>query len=111
MHFWAPADLPTDAYPTQYASAAALSVTNGGEPIPLGTQQVMFQPFLSGRAGEPDHRLDGTGLGLTFCKLAIEAHGGSIRVESPCPGAADGARIVIALPAGRPAALQPRLTP
>ena len=40
-----------------------------------------------------------TGLGLTFCKLAVEAHGGQVGVISP-PGA--GATLWLTLPA-RPA--------
>jgi signal transduction histidine kinase len=40
-----------------------------------------------------------TGLGLTFCKLAVEAHGGHIAVEST-PGA--GATFCYAIPITRP---------
>jgi len=40
---------------------------------------VIFNKF--GTLGENRHR-PGIGLGLTFCKLAIEAHGGSISVRS-----------------------------
>ena len=38
-----------------------------------------------------------TGLGLTFCKLAVEAHGGHIGVESRPP---QGSRFWFELPAG-----------
>ena len=37
----------------------------------------------------------GTGLGLAFCRLAVEAHGGHIRVES-APGR--GSEFVFDLP-------------
>jgi signal transduction histidine kinase len=32
--------------------------------------------------GRPQGRHDSTGLGLTFCRLAVEAHGGMISVAS-----------------------------
>ena len=38
----------------------------------------------------------GTGLGLAFCKLAIELHGGTIRVANP---GEKGANIELTLPA------------
>ncbi len=58
-----------------------ISVTDNGEGIPAGEHRKIFEKF--GQAG--DRRLGSatdTGLGLTFCKLAIEAHGGEIRVRS-----------------------------
>jgi signal transduction histidine kinase len=39
----------------------------------------------------------GSGLGLAFCRLAVFAHGGSIRLESPETG---GCRFVLRLPVG-----------
>ena len=36
---------------------------------------------------------DSRGLGLTFCKLAVEAHGGRIWIEDAAPGAVFCARL------------------
>ncbi len=48
-------------------------------------------------AGQQRTTRHDTGLGLVFCRLAVEAQGGSIRAESR-PGA--GARFVVELPGG-----------
>ncbi len=60
-------------------NAAQLGVTDTGPGIPEEYHQKIFEKF-SQIAGEQQSR--GTGLGLTFCKLAVEAHGGKIGVDS-----------------------------
>ncbi len=54
-----------------------ISVSDTGSGIPLETQPHLFQKFFTGR-----QKGRGSGLGLVFCKLAVEAHGGRIWVES-----------------------------
>jgi signal transduction histidine kinase len=57
------------------------SVVDTGEGIPLEAFEKIFEKF-----GQVDSRKSGrrmsTGLGLTFCKMAVEAHGGQIAVQS-----------------------------
>ncbi len=55
-----------------------IAVRDYGPGIAPADQEKIFAKF--GQAGK--WRKDGTGLGLTFCKLAVEAHGGKIWVES-----------------------------
>ena len=65
-------------------NAVMFEVTDTGEGIPPEAFERIFEKFgqvESRQAG----RLMSTGLGLTFCKLAVEAHGGHIAVES-APG-------------------------
>jgi signal transduction histidine kinase len=54
-----------------------MAVQDTGVGIAPEDQAKIFTKF--GQAGD---RKGGTGLGLTFCKLATEAHGGQIWVES-----------------------------
>jgi signal transduction histidine kinase len=64
----------------QEPSAAAvvqIAVSDTGPGIPLEIQSQLFQKFVTG--GQQEH---GSGLGLAFCKLAVEAHGQGIWVES-----------------------------
>jgi len=57
--------------------ATRVSVTDTGPGIPQKYHEKIFERF-----GQAEVKEFSTGLGLTFCKLAVEAHGGSISVES-----------------------------
>jgi signal transduction histidine kinase len=58
-----------------------VKVRDNGPGIPVEYQERIFEKF--GQVEARAHRQKfSTGLGLTFCKLAVEAHGGSIGVES-----------------------------
>ena len=61
--------------------SALFSVKDTGEGIPAEAFGRIFEKFgqVASRHGG---RTMSTGLGLTFCKLAVEAHGGCIWVES-----------------------------
>jgi signal transduction histidine kinase len=58
-----------------------ISITDNGLGIPGDKIHLVFQKFgqvLAKKSGS----VRSTGLGLTYCKIAIEAHGGTIGVES-----------------------------
>jgi signal transduction histidine kinase len=57
-----------------------LSVIDQGQGIPETLQDRIFQKFETGLSARDDPR--SIGLGLSFCKMAIEAHGGQIGVYS-----------------------------
>jgi two-component system, sensor histidine kinase and response regulator len=59
-----------------------ISVSDEGEGIPQEMQERIFDKFWRGRSGPESSARRGSGLGLTFCKLAIQAHGGEIGVRS-----------------------------
>lgn len=64
---------------TPSRSEVRVAVTDTGPGIAPEYHQHIFEKF--GQVEDRKNRL-GTGLGLTFCKLAVEAHGGRIGVES-----------------------------
>jgi signal transduction histidine kinase len=78
-----------------------LHVANHGAPLAADERGQLFTAFVSNTAPPANSLVASTGLGLTFCKLAVEAHGGDIALESPWPGQADGVRVVLRLPAAR----------
>jgi len=62
-------------------------VRDSGEGIPKELLPRIFDRFVAGGREEGDRRRAyDTGLGLTFCKMAVEAHGGVISVESEAGG-------------------------
>lgn len=74
-------------------SSARIWVRDSGPGIPAERQSRLFERFSTG--GSSAGRQSSTGLGLTFCKLAVEAHGGSIVVES---AVGQGTTFTIVLP-------------
>ena len=80
-----------------------ITVRNHGPVIPPEFQEKVFEKFFQVE-GKKSGVIAGTGLGLAFCKLVVEAHQGRIWVESPVPGQPDGASFAISLPRRAPAA-------
>ncbi len=58
-----------------------IAVGNSGPPVPLAEREAIFGRFYQVQARRAAARAN-RGLGLYFCKLAAEAHGGTIHVES-----------------------------
>ena len=62
--------------------------------------QGLFDAFTIGERPAGSQVFHSVGLGLAFCKMAVEAHGGSIHLESPCPSyeEKDGVEVSVLLP-------------
>ena len=68
-----------------------IAVANDGPPIPEAFRDRIFVPFI--QLEGPTHQ--GAGLGLAFCRLAAEMHGGKLTLA----GAGDGdVRFELTLP-------------
>jgi signal transduction histidine kinase len=65
---------------------ARILVMDHGPGIPPEEQRLIFHPLARGRAGS--RRRGGKGLGLFIARRIVEAHGGTITVESAAHGAA-----------------------
>jgi signal transduction histidine kinase len=72
--------------------SVSVTVHNTGSPIPSELLPRLFEPFFTTRE-------EGTGLGLAIVKQMVDAHGGSIEVESD---AVRGTRVRVVFPAVRP---------
>ncbi|MGH2626090.1 MAG: sensor histidine kinase, partial [Anaerolineales bacterium] len=64
---------------SQTDGQVVVSVADSGPGIPAREQQHIFEKFTR---IQQQGRSKGLGLGLAFCRLAVEAHGGRIWVES-----------------------------
>lgn len=71
-----------------------VSVLDEGIGIPPKDLPHVFDDFF--RASNVE--ITGTGLGLPIVKRIVEAHGGRIWVESPCPGTDKGSKFTFTLP-------------
>ena len=78
----------------EYDSEIAIEIVDTGIGIPPGELLRVFDEFFRGsNVGKK-----GTGLGLSITKRIIEAHGGKIWAESPCPETGKGSRFTFTLP-------------
>ncbi len=62
-----------------------LTIADSGPGIPVADRERVFERFQQVKHNIPQRGSKGSGLGLTFCKLAVEAHGGRVWVESSTP--------------------------
>lgn len=76
---------PTGGHVTVRTAArdgkAIFEVTDSGAGISVTDQAQLFDPFFRTRTAAA-HATQGTGLGLTITKAIVDAHGGSIEIES-----------------------------
>jgi two-component system, sensor histidine kinase and response regulator len=79
----------------EQGGSVRVSVSDRGPGIPLASRTRIFRKFeqLEARKNKQYHSV---GLGLAFCRLAVEAHGGQIGVED---GVEQGSRFWFTLPA------------
>jgi len=68
-----------------FEGGIAVRVRDSGAGVPPEQRERVFERFVQ---GQREHARSNRGLGLAFCKLAIEAHGGRIWIEDAVPGAA-----------------------
>ena len=73
-----------------------VEVADTGEGISNEDLPKIFDDFYRGVAG--DTAAKGAGLGLSISKMIVEAHGGRIWAESPCPETGSGTKFVFTLP-------------
>ncbi|HUD70413.1 MAG TPA: ATP-binding protein, partial [Dongiaceae bacterium] len=76
-------------------SDIVLSVSDTGEGIPEDLLPHIFDKFVAGDSDGHRRSTYDSGLGLTFCRLAVECHGGRIGVKSR-PG--EGTVVTVTLP-------------
>jgi two-component system, sensor histidine kinase and response regulator len=75
-------------------SALEYFIHDYGQQIPMKYSDEMFNKFSQVEIKKEGYRV-GRGLGLTFCKLAVEAHGGTLCID---PDNKVGNRFVLNLP-------------
>lgn len=78
----------------QKVEQLGMEVKDEGKGIPKEFHQKIFEKFIQ-VDGDYADRKHNTGLGLTFCKMAVEAHQGKIWVESE---EGKGSRFIFLLP-------------
>ena len=81
-----------------FGATVRVTILDNGQGIPLEYQSRIFEKFFQVKSALTGQRRS-TGIGLTFCQLAVEAHDGRIGVQS---AENQGSLFWFELPAGGP---------
>lgn len=92
-HEYSPEGASIEVSARALGAEVEISVSDNGPGIPADQVERIFERFTRGDAGLTQ-RVGGTGLGLAISKSLVEAHGGSIAVEST-PGVGSIFRILL----------------
>jgi len=85
-----------EAVVLQADAKVLVRVADSGKGIPLDERERVFEKFRQISTQSPMRGRRGSGLGLTLCKLVLEAHGERIWVEAQGP--LSGASFAFTLP-------------
>ncbi|WP_437963866.1 response regulator [Sorangium sp. So ce260] len=83
----APAGTAVTVSAVKDGAEVEIRVADAGPGIPVEMRARVFDRFVQLGDGDQAVLRTGRGLGLAFCKMAVEAHGGTIRIEDNAPGA------------------------
>jgi two-component system sensor histidine kinase/response regulator len=89
---FSPKDRPVRVSVSGIEGLPTVTVADEGGGIPAEFHERIFEKF--GQVDPCARKVRSSGLGLAFCKLAVEAHGGEIRLRS-APGEGSEFRMVI----------------
>ena len=81
------------------AGGCSLRIEDHGRGVPLAQRERIFERYVRLDRDLQSHARTSRGLGLAFCRLAVEAHGGRIWVEDNVP---EGAAFCAVLPGPPP---------
>ena len=89
-------EVKIDAGATVREGFVELKISDNGNGIPEADMGKIFTRFYRGQATKTD--IPGMGLGLAYVKLLVEAHGGTVSVNSRTHGREKGTRFTINIP-------------
>jgi signal transduction histidine kinase len=92
---YAPASTSVVVRAELFGGQLTLEVIDHGPGIPEHERERIFEPYARLRRDGENKVRQSRGLGLAFCKLAVEAHGGRISVHNRLP---QGATFTVQIP-------------
>ncbi len=89
----APAGTSVTVSSARVDGGTEIHVSDAGPGVAPDMRDTIFEPFVQLSGADLPPTRAGRGLGLAFCKLAVEAHGGRLWVGDASPGARFSVRI------------------